>query len=135
MTDNTSAERTTFVVASSADAGPFILIETTAIPEVSQVRFYEETVPHIVSEHPEFAGELPSVIGAISSTVAEPTAVYHSRTTPGRSFVYSSEGNTRQGAPIYVVVRVVESTSGRVQTAYFSSGGNVGNLAWRASRD
>lgn len=133
MTENTAEGQNTphAVVTTATDSGPYSLIVTTAISAVSEVRFYEETVDHIVEEHPEFAGELPSVIGSIGQTVSKPSAVYHSRTAPGKGYVYESNGNTLAGAPMYVAVRVVQGTSARVATAYYSSESYKGDLAWK----
>lgn len=95
------------------------VITTTAIPQVSEVRLYEETWPHIVEEHPEFASRLPSLEHAIIDTVANPTEVYRSRTDPERVFVFRSSNNVKGPHAMAVPVRVVDGTSARISTAMF----------------
>jgi hypothetical protein len=113
----------------------FSVVKTEAIPEVTEVRFYASTVGHITRQHPELAGELPSVFGAILDTVARPTAVYRSRTSPAHSFVYESTRNSMVSSAMLVPVKLVESTSARVTTAYFSTDPYEGQLIWQGGQD
>ena len=116
-----------------ADDG-YQIIRTAAISQITVVRYYPETVQHIVEEHPEFAGELPSVMQAISDTVANPTMVYRSNTAASTSFVFCSSQNTFGDLSMYVPVKVVTGTSGVLKTAYFS-GSVRGELIWEASNE
>ena len=104
--------------SNSADAG-YRQVTSTAIPEISTVRLYRETLLHIYEEHPEVAtvGE-EGVLEAINA----PSQVFASRTDPENSFVFVSSNVTYEGNPLYVPVRRVARSSGRVATAYFRSG-------------
>lgn len=95
------------------------LIATTAIPEVSEVRLYDETWPHIVEEHPEFASRLPSFEHAIIDTITDPTEVFRSTTDPDRAFVFRSSNNLKGQRAMAVPVRIVDGTSARVTSAMF----------------
>ena len=97
------------------------LVLTRAIPQVTEVRLYDETWEHITEGHPEFAGRLPSLEHAVVNTIAEPTAIHMGR-FPFAAFVFTSTNNTKgSGAYRMVVpVTVVAGTSARVSTAMFS---------------
>lgn len=107
----------------------FITLETNAAPEVTTVRLYKETVAHIVENHVEFRGELPSVIASISNTVENPTHVYRSNNQHAGSYVFQSTENAFFDNPMYVPVRLVEGTLGRVTTAVYSDE-VPGTLIW-----
>lgn len=113
----------------------YLLILTTAIPQVSEVRLYDDTWPHIVEEHPEFASQLPSLEHAIQDTISNPTEVYRSRTDPAKAFVFRSSNNLKGERAMVVPVRVVgDGTSARVTTAMFR-GVVKGELLYRSSSD
>lgn len=116
-----------------ADADDFKLIYTTAIPQLSVVRFYTETVDHIVDQHPEFAGELPSVMESIATTVSDPSIIYKSTHPRGESYVFCSYTNTFWDMPMYVPVKVIgDTSSGLLKTAYYSDTGK-GEIIWQKS--
>jgi hypothetical protein len=116
-------------------ATDYVVVETTAIPQLSEVRFYDETKEHIAEGHPEFRTWIPSLEHAVTDTVANPTAVYRSRTLPETSVVYESLNNTFEGNPCTVPVRIIaDSTSGRVTTAMFKKGKH-GDMLWSGDDD
>ena len=107
----------------------FKVILTTVIPEVTEVRFYQETVEHVRAEHPEVALELPSVAAATEAALVNPTHVEQSY---NRSFVFVGAGSTNaSGDPLRIPVRVVEGTSARVKTVYFATTQTGDNVIWR----
>lgn len=111
------------------------VIETSAIAQVTTVRFYDETMDHIKDGHPEFSTWIPSLEHAVSDTVSNPTSVYRSRTMPETSFVYESLNNTLEGKPCTVPVRVIgDGTSARVTTAMFKKGKH-GEILWSVDDD
>jgi hypothetical protein len=111
------------------------VIQTTVIPQLQQVRFYDETMEHITEGHAEFRTWIPSLEHAVMDTVANPTRVYRSRTLPETSVVFESFNNTLEGNPCTVPVRILsDSTSGRVTTAMFKKGKH-GEILWSAGDD
>jgi hypothetical protein len=96
------------------------------------VRLYEETIGHIAEEHAEFRLQLPSQLEGLMNAIAAPMAVHVSTTDPVRSVVLVSECLTYSSDHVHVPVRIVSGTSGRVLTAYFSSGMYGGRLLWSA---
>jgi hypothetical protein len=92
-------------------------ITTDIIPQVTLVRFYSETWTELQQKHPEFASTEQR--RDIKNAIMSPTAVYDSRTAPGMSFVFVDHKSTHLGNALVVPVRIVESTSARVQTAYY----------------
>lgn len=103
-------------------------IETGVIPQVTVVRFYEETWQGLQEKHPEFASTEQRV--DIKNAIMFPTEVYDSRTAPGLSFVFVDHKSTHLGNALVVPVRIVESTSARVQTAYYRGSPYAGTLLW-----
>lgn len=93
-------------------------IATTAIPEVTSVRFYDETVEHIAL-HPEMRILIPSLEAAIDDTIANPTEVYRSNAPHVDSFKYRSSNYLHGDKPMVVAVKIVEGTSALLKTAYF----------------
>ena len=93
-------------------------ISSTAIPAVSSVRLYTETMNHIGEKHPEVidAVGLEGILG----TVSNPTRILESRTNPEQALVFVSDNVKYLDNPLYVPVKLVEGTSARVRTAYFN---------------
>lgn len=114
---------------SDATDDPFVVIATTAIPQVTEVRLHESTWDHIAEAHPEFARRLPSLEHAITDTIANPTHVHRSTTAPDTSYVYSSSNNLKGNRNMAVVVKVVTQTSARAATAMFR-GKVPGEMVW-----
>jgi hypothetical protein len=111
------------------------VIQTTAIPQVQTVHFYDETMEHITKGHAEFRTWIPSLEHAVADTVSNPTTVYRSRTLPETSVVFESSNNTLEGNPCTVPVRIIsDSTSARVTTAMFKKGKH-GDVLWSAGDD
>ncbi len=102
------------------DPEAFLSYSTDAVPEMSTVRLYAETVFHIIESHPEFGHELPSMIEQIGTTIVKPHKVIKSRNRSGESFVFSRADSGPTGTGIFVPVKVVATGSGLVKTAYFS---------------
>ena len=104
------------------DNDSYVDIETNAIPEVSKVRLYDSTIPHIVEGHPELDPFLPSFEHAIIDTISFPTYVWaSSKKAIKPSWFFESDNHRLGSANMTVVVKVVESTSAVLKTAYFSS--------------
>ena len=105
-------------------------ILTNVIPAITEVLLYEETIEHVIQNHPEFI-LLPSIIQAVERTVVNPTSVFQRSAS---TFVYSDDNTTNHsGDPLLVPVKVVQGTSGRVRTFYFASTENFANVIWRKS--
>lgn len=105
-------------------------ILTNVIPAITEVLLYEETIEHVMQNHPEFM-LLPSIIQAVEKTVVNPTSVFQRSAS---TFVYSDDETTNHsGDPLLVPVKVVQGTSGRVRTFYFASTENFANVIWRKS--
>ena len=95
----------------------YLEVTSTAIPQVTKVRFYEDAWEHTLEGHPEvesFGRE------TILSAVNAPSKVYLSTTSPDDSFVFVSDDICYEGYPLHVPVKVVVETSARVRTAFFS---------------
>jgi hypothetical protein len=110
----------------------YIHVSVIGPPQLTEARLYDETLEHIAQSHAEFQLQLPSQQTALVDAVANPTALYDSTTAPGKSVVLVSESFTHLDDPVHVAVKLVEGTSGRVQTAYFSSRTPGGRLLWSA---
>jgi hypothetical protein len=119
----------------NADDDPFIIIPTTAISQVGEVRLYEQQLKVLLEKHPELALPFQTPRESISNTVAQPTHVYESATNPGGSFIYISTRNTYENNPLVVPIKVIDGTSGRVQTAYYSERTGGGALLWSDSNE
>lgn len=105
------------------------VIETRSISQITSVRLYEETVDHIHEEHPELQVHLPSVRGAITSTISNPT---HVEADPRGSYIFVDEATTNSsGNPLRVPVKAVEGTSGLVKTAFFAETKSSRTIVWR----
>jgi hypothetical protein len=106
----------------------FKTISTTVVGTIDKARLYDETIDKVIAVHPEVHAELPCIIEAVESTIANPTHVEksHSNTVV---FV-SSENTNASGDPLKVPVRVVEGTSGRVTSFYFAESTDD-QIIWR----
>lgn len=104
-------------------------IATTAIPKITCVRFYDETVPHL-AEHQELKNLIPSLEIAIDDTISNPTEVYESNPPHVQSFKFTSANHLHGDDPLVVAVKIVEGTSALLKTAYFTSEVS-GKLVWR----
>ena len=106
----------------------FEIIKTSIISNIEEVRFYTDTVDHIIEEHPDVPILLPSLMGAISTAITAPTQIFQTR---DRSFVFVDENTTNSaGDPFRVPVRIVSGSSGRVCTAHFAQSASMKNLIW-----
>lgn len=101
----------------------YIKIKTTAVPAVTEVLLYDETIAKVKVGHPEVPAELPSIQGAVAQAVVNPT---RTRQVRDRSVVYIDDATTNAGGdPLIVPVRIVEGTSARVTSFYFASSENT----------
>jgi hypothetical protein len=109
----------------------FVVMKTTAIPAVTEVRFYADTEQHIRDEHPEVPIDLPSIHGAVRKAIEAPS---HIEKSYANSYIYVDKTSTNvSGDPLRVPVKVVGTgTSARVKTAYFASDPSSANVVWRA---
>lgn len=113
--------------------GRYTLIKTTVFPGVDEVRFYDETLDHILEEHPEVPILLPSIFKAVQQTIANPTHIETS-TTRANSFVFVDAQTTDAvGGHLRIPVRMVAGTSGRITTTYFAEITGNRNIVWRRS--
>lgn len=110
------------------------VIETSAIPEISHVRIYDETLPHFGDGHPELRLVTPSLEGAIHDTISQPTEVYASNPPHVSSYKFCSTNHLHGNNPLVVAVKVVEGTSALCKTAYFTST-VTGTKIWRRDDD
>lgn len=111
----------------------FRVIKTTAIPNITEVRYYDETIEHIRKQHAEFSSYFPSLDHAICDAIQNPTHVYQANTSPQSSgFRYVSSSTTYDGNSLVVIVKPIATTSGLVKTAYFT-GQLLGNLFYLAT--
>lgn len=99
------------------DDDPFIQTASTIIPQVGSVRLYESTWDKVRNGHPDVAPFGPQ---AIIDAVTNPTSVHESSTHPHSSYIFVSDATMLGDHPMVVPVRIVEGTSARVTTAYFS---------------
>ncbi len=108
----------------------FRVIKTTAISNITEVRYYDETIEHIREQHAEFSSYFPSLDHAICDAIENPTHVYQASTSPQSSgFRYVSSSTTYDDNLLVVIVKPIATTSGLVKTAYFT--GHVpGNLLY-----
>lgn len=110
-------------------SGTYKDIATTAIPDVTSVRFYEDTKEHVRTNHPEVPIDLPSIDTGVTNAVTTPTHVERSY---GNSYVYVDARSTNStGDPLRVPVKVVAGTSARVKSVYFASTPGGADVVWR----
>lgn len=107
----------------------YIVIVSGTIPEVTEVRVYDQALDHVKQRHPEVPIELPSLSYALEKAISDPSHVETSRTG---HYTYVHAGMTNySGDPLRVVVKVIQETSARMQTAYFASRtGTSFNIVW-----
>ena len=113
-------------------SGDYSVIISDAISQVSEVRFYDETLEHVAEQHPELRIILASIRAASENVAANPTRVHASTTRPDRGFVFVSENTTYKGNWLHVPVLVVDERSARWVTSYFSDDASPGPLVWSA---
>jgi len=109
----------------------FTLIHTTIIGNVTEVRFYDDTIEKIRLGHPEVPIELPSILDAASRAIVNPSWVEKSHSN---TYVYVDAGSTNaSGDPLRVPIRLVSGTSGRVASVYFATSTALASIVWRKS--
>lgn len=107
----------------------FRTIPTKVIGNVSEVRFYEETVQHVRENHPEVPIILPCVQNAVENAISSPT---HVEASHSNSYVYVDAGTTNaSGDPLCVPVKSVHENSARVKTVYFAERPAGAKIVWR----
>jgi hypothetical protein len=107
----------------------FKIIPTTALVNLTEVRFYEDTVKHILEEHPEVPILLPTIHAGVTGAISNPT---HIERSYAGSFVFVDTGSTNaSGDPLRVPVMPVSGTSGRVRTVYFATPSGSPEVIWR----
>jgi hypothetical protein len=101
----------------------YIKIKTSAVETVTEVLLYEETIAKVAVGHPEIPVGLPSIHGAVTKAIVNPTRTNQTRP---RSVVYIDDATTNaSGDPLVVPCRIVEGTSARVASFYFASSENT----------
>lgn len=125
-------------VSSGTGAGgeSFIVVSTTAIPQITEVRVYAETFGHIGQRHGAQFGSafthvgenhgadpgsilrMPSMDHAIASAIESPTHIEPGN--PGSYKFVDTTSTNVEGEPLKLVVKTVSGTSGRLQTSYFA---------------
>ena len=109
----------------------FTLIRTAIIRNVTEVRFYDDTIKKIRLAHPEVPIELPSILSAVARAIMYPSRVEQSHSN---TYVYVDVNSTNSsGQPLRVPVRLVSGTSGRVTSVYFARGPAASFIIWRKS--
>lgn len=95
----------------------YVVIKTTILDDVTEVRLYDETVFHIRNHHPDVAVSI--VPSAVETAITNPT---HVEASYRNSYVFVDSQTTNQsGDPLRVAVKKIEGTSALVKTAYFAS--------------
>ena len=118
-TDDTSSGHSfeIFAASSTANDDPYIVVATTQIDQLTQVRIYQSTLREkIFPEHPEV-----EVVGeeGIVEALENPSLIMQSTTRPGDTVVFVTEQTSFNGRPLHVPVRIIEGTSGRLASSYF----------------
>ena len=104
----------------------YVVIKTSALSSITQVRLYDETFQHVKESHGngDFAGSLsfplPSIVHAVSSAIENPSHIEKGHGSSSVVFVQVNSTNA-SGDPLRVAVKIVEGTSGRVSTFFFAS--------------
>ena len=112
---------------------PYRVIKTNVLPQLTEVRLYEDTVEKIARGHREVPIELPMMQDAIATAVANPT---HVESSYRGSYVYvDAESTNASGDPLRVPVKPIEGTSGRVRSAFFASSEDNPEIVWRRGRE
>ena len=126
MSEGTATSNHNLVVYSSSETDSdisqlFVEIPSTAIPQVTSVRLYAETVKHVHEGHPEVVGTMPGVVqtAAVEKAIVDPT---HVEKSYGSSYVFVDATTTNEaGDPLRVPVSTVVGTSARVKSYYFAT--------------
>src|SRR5262249_34669706 len=97
----------------------FKVIFTSAIPLITEVRLYEETIEKVRKGHPEVPILLPSISNAVDGAIANPTGYFPSY---NNSYVYLDEETTNaSGDALHVPCQLIKgTTSARVRSIYFA---------------
>jgi len=104
-------------------------IRTSVLPQITEVRLYNETVEKVRRGHPEIPVELPCIQTAVESAIVNPTHVERSYVN---SFVYTDAGTTNaEGDPLRVPVKNITETSARVKSFYFASPPTEADVVYR----
>ena len=112
----------------SDDLSGYVVFASTARPEVTLVRLYNETIGHIEERHPEVL--VIAGTDGIAEVIHRPSRVLLGSPDPENAFVFVSDNVTFGGASLYVPVKTVEGTSARVRTAYFRSDASLSQVLW-----
>jgi hypothetical protein len=108
---------------------------TSVYDLITEARLYEDTIGHIISEHPELPIELPSMLLAIKAAIANPSWIEASRTNV-KSFIFVDANTTnRSGDPLRIPIKLIVGTSGLVKTAYFAKSPTFPRIIWRRNND
>lgn len=107
------------------------VLSTTSLSWVDSFLLADDTVSHILEQHPEFR-RLPSLFDAVERALQSPTEVFQSVTRPDDSLVFIDAGTTNSsGQPLRVPVGYESSSNvGWVRTSYFQGSGSQGLLVW-----
>lgn len=119
------------------DDGEYRTVQVSCVPGLNEVRVYEETLQHVLENHPEisrtFVGA-PSFNHAVDVTISDPTFVEKSY---ANSVVFVNESMTNwDGQPLRVPVKVLsEFQSGYMKTAFFGTTDAPGEFVYKKVRD
>jgi hypothetical protein len=106
----------------------FKVIFTGILPNVTEVRLYDETITKVTDDHLEIPIGLPCIDTAMTKAICNPT---HVEGSYGNSVVYvDAETTNVSGDPFRVPVKIVSGTSGRVKSFYFASSNSTGKIIW-----
>lgn len=110
----------------------FVTYSTDVISEVTDVRFYEDTVKKIRMGHREVPVGYPSINAAIVEGLTNPTHIESRK--PGHYLFVDSTSTNQSGDAMRMPLKVIEGTSARLQSVYFASTSEDGsNVIWRSS--
>ncbi len=118
------------------DEGEYRTVLVDCVPGLTQVRIYEETLQHVIDNHPEISRTFVGTFSfdfAIDAAIADPSRVEKSY---ANSVVFFHESSTNwEGKPLVVPVKILpEMQSGYMKTAYFGTSDAPGELIYKKVR-
>ena len=109
----------------------FTRFATSVIPDIAEVRLYDETIEKVRFGHPEIPARLPSLVAAVMKAVTNPS---HVERIDDVNYVFVDMGTTNaSGDPLRVPVKRIDGLSARVKSFYFASGGRAARIIWRGT--
>ena len=136
MSGEGTKEEAVFTAGTSLAGGEYVVVPTSAVPQLTEVRVYAETFTHIGERHGAQFGsafthvgenhgaelgsilQMPAMEHAIASGIKKPTHLEPAN--PGSYKLVDTSSTNIEGEPLKLLVKTVSGTSGRLQTLYFA---------------